>query len=684
MGILTAAQSIFLSLGLLQSQNHDHNCPRINSPTPEDEREPSASSSSKECPMKIISTPEAPLHEEAQISIISDEDSDLKNLNDSLKTLAAIFPDVQVEVFREMLSTFDKESRLAVVTDSLLRHESKWVKFRYKTRNKKVLPEVKDDKTLPDHVGQFPVYEEFRSTSYKKAVKKIFIQEFKSLSRSTINTVLADFNHSYTLARPTLIALSSKSWRFSLSTLFKRKKNMNFLDLGYHPLVIWQSNSHETLVPTLRSSGCQELDQEISESFIIPLQRFAIHQQKEKDYQIALHLNYVEAEQNESLHDCECCYTATSFEELTACDGGHFICFRCVRKSLNEAVFGHGWQRSIDIERGTLRCVAAISDDCSSVIPIYLIQRALRKDKNGKNLSQKLDERLAEANMLKSQLPLIRCPFCNYAEINEPFNPKSKTSFKPRIVSPVSFNSYLIALAGVGMIPLFLVYILISIFLFFSRFSLNNFLIGQLHSSANRIRRNRLGLKFYCQNKLCKRSSCRYCLKEWSDIHVCHESSMQDLRTQVELAMSLAIKRTCPRCNMSFVKSSGCNKLTCVCGYQMCYICRKNIGIGEGYRHFCEHFRPNGGKSCTECTKCDLYRCEDDEIVLRKAKQEAEQLWMKREESLLSCDENFRKVLEARLKKESETFLPESRQWSWKIPTKELIIDALVERLISV
>ena len=98
------------------------------------------------------------------------------------------------------------------------------------------------------------------------------------------------------------------------------------------------------------------------------------------------------------------------------------------------------------------------------------------------------------------------------------------------------------------------------------------------------------------------------CSKAWTDIHICHESSLLALRTQVELAMSLAIKRTCPRCNISFVKSSGCNKLTCVCGYQMCYVCRKDIGNGEGYRHFCEHFRPNGGRGCTECSKCDLCR----------------------------------------------------------------------------
>lgn len=90
----------------------------------------------------------------------------------------------------------------------------------------------------------------------------------------------------------------------------------------------------------------------------------------------------------------------------------------------------------------------------------------------------------------------------------------------------------------------------------------------------------------------------------------------------------MAIKRTCPRCNTSFVKSSGCNKLTCICGYQMCYVCRKDIGNGEGYRHFCEHFRPTGGRGCGQCNKCDLYRCEDEEVVVRKAKEEAERRWL--------------------------------------------------------
>jgi hypothetical protein len=150
----------------------------------------------------------------------------------------------------------------------------------------------------------------------------------------------------------------------------------------------------------------------------------------------------------------------------------------------------------------------------------------------------------------------------------------------------------------------------------------------------------------------------------------------------VELAMSLAIKRTCPRCNTSFVKSSGCNKLTCVCGYQMCYVCRKDIGNGEGYRHFCEHFRPNGGRGCTECSKCDLYRCEDDEVVVKKAKEDAERQWMEKEGADLR-DEKVKKVLEDELNKGGEVSCWEGVLWQWKTPNWEQLFDALVESVIE-
>jgi len=619
---------------------------------------------------------------------IESEDPDLRELNNSLVALAAIFPDVQVEVFREMLSSFDEESRLAVVTEALLKNKMKWVRGRYRVISKDKSPADQDKAAEPElHHGNVPAEEKFRRTKYKKAVKIVTYHEFKGLSRSTINAVLAEFNHSYTLARPTLVALSSKSWRFSISSIFLRRRPMTSLEAEHHPLVVWQSTGQGSIIPALKTTGDAELDKELFDSLIAPLQQRAVNEREVKDHAFALELNNREAEETECIHDCECCFTSYAFEELSACDdGGHFICFQCVRHAVNEAIFGQGWQRNIDIESGTLRCVAAGSEDCKGCVPRDLVRRAFMEDKGGKEILEKLDERLAEDNLLKTRLPLIRCPFCSYAEIDELYLPESQQSWRLKGTGASSLYTLVIFVLGVGMIPFLLPIFLLFSFLFLlisSQQTFGDYAVKHFNASVTRLRRKRLGLKFVCQNEKCGRSSCISCSKAWTDIHICHESSLLALRTQVELAMSLAIKRTCPRCNTSFVKSSGCNKLTCVCGYQMCYVCRKDIGNGEGYRHFCEHFRPNGGRGCTECTKCDLYRCEDDEVVVKKAKEEAERQWMEKEGTDLGGDEKIRKVLEEKWNKGADLSWWESRSWKWKTPNWEQVFDSIVEGVID-
>lgn len=625
------------------------------------------------------------IREEAHLTPVEPEHPDLRDLNNSLEALAAIFPDVQVEVFREMLSGFDEDSRLAVVTETLLKHKMKYVRGRYRVVSKE---QVKNEVQKTDQSGSLGlvlVEDRFRSTGYKKAVKAVTYHEFKGLSRSTINAVLAEFNHSYILARPTLIALSSKSWRFSISSLFLRRKTLSSHEAEHHPLIVWQSTGHGSIIPTLKATGSPELDKELFETLVIPIQRRLLAEREAKDHALALELNTQEAETNEALQDCECCFTSTTFEDLSVCDdGGHFICFQCVRHAVNEACFGQGWQRNIDLDSGTLRCVAAMSDDCQGCIPQELVRRAFAEDKSGKEVLRKLDERLAEDNLLKANLPLIRCPFCSYAEVDEIYLPEPQRAWRLRRIGPSPLYTLIILILGVGMIPFLLPVFLLFSFLFLlvaSRQTFGDFVIGYLAASVTRLRRRRHGLKFVCQNEDCGRASCISCSKSWTDIHICHESSLLALRTQVELAMSLAIKRTCPRCNTSFVKSSGCNKLTCICGYQMCYVCRKDIGNGEGYRHFCEHFRPNGGRGCTECSKCDLYRCEDDEVVVKKAKEEAERQWMEKEGTNLG-DEKIRKVLEEKLKG-GDAFWWESIWSQWKMPNWDRLIDTLVEGIIE-
>ena len=631
---------------------------------------PSEASSVKEKASYVI--------DESQLAPVDPEDPDLRDLNNSLVALAAIFPDVQVEVFREMLSSFDGESRLAVVTESLLKNKMRWSRGRYRVVGKD--KGQNGGKSLqPDATGIVLAEERFRSRGYKKAVKSITYHEFKGLSKSTINGVLAEHNHSYTLARPTLIALSSKSWRFSISSIFLRRKPTSS-DAKQHPLVIWQSTGFGSMVPSIKPTGSPELDRELFSSLIMPLQEKYLAKRKAKDHKLALKVNTREAEENDALHDCECCFTSTTFEELSSCnDEGHFICYRCVKHAINEALFGQGWSRNIDTQTGSLLCLAPTSNDCRGTISQDFIHKALIEEQGGEDIVRKLDERLIESSLLKTKLPLIRCPFCSYAEIDDLYLPESQRAWHFR--RHISFYTTTLLILSTGMIP-FLLPVFVFLWLLFLLGSYDqsfgDYVMEKLKCSIIRIRRRKHGLKFNCQNPQCQRASCMSCSKAWADIHICHESSLLDLRTQVELAMSLAIKRTCPKCNTSFVKSSGCNKLTCICGYQMCYVCRKDIGNGEGYRHFCEHFRPNGGRGCTECSKCDLYRCEDDEIVVKNAKEEAERAWMEKEGKALEGDKEVRKVLVEKYHSGKDTHWGNMKMLKWQD-----VLDAVIEGLIE-
>lgn len=138
--------------------------------------------------------------DESGLAPIDPEDPDLRDLNDSLVALAAIFPDVQVEVFREMLASFDEESRLAVVTESLLKNKLRWSRGRYRLVGKDKAQPSGGKAVQTEVTGIVLAEERFRTPGYKKAVKSITYHEFKGLSKSTINAVLAEHNHSYTLA----------------------------------------------------------------------------------------------------------------------------------------------------------------------------------------------------------------------------------------------------------------------------------------------------------------------------------------------------------------------------------------------------------------------------------------------------------------------------------------------------
>ena len=465
----------------------------------------------------------------------------------------------------------------------------------------------------------------FRSAPYVSAAKRLARHEFKSLSRSTITAALAESNYSYLDARRMLVSLSSKSWWFALSSRLWRRSARSLMAEN-HPLVIWKSSEQGTIIPCFKSTGNGELDRELYIELIAPLKERA---QEEKDHALAIAMSEEAEPELTWTYECACCFSTAAFEEFTTCNAeGHMICFRCVQQSITEATFGQGWHRTIDKESGTLRCPAVDGDECKGCVSSGHMHRAML-EKKGAEILPKLDQHLAEHSLLASNLPLIRCPFCSYAEVDDLIH---EAQLRVRVDCFFGLVSLSIILGlCFRMIPFLLLITVISSLICLlprPRQTFCDYVVPEFRLALVRFRRRRRGSKFNCKSPACGQVSCLLCRKEWVDIHKCNESSLVALRTQVEQAMSMAVKRVCPRCNTSFVKVAGCNRMTCPCGYKMCYVCRRDISDTDGYRHFCDHFQPLGNaRPCTQCKRCNLWVSENTEEVLQAARQEAERKW---------------------------------------------------------
>ena len=609
-------------------------------------------------------------------------------LNEALHALVILFPDIKTEVFHDMLKTFDGESRLQICVDQLLRHKAAWVKGRWN---------VASSHNVDEDGGDVDLEDQFRSARYKMAVRRVLRLEFPS-HKSSIDGVLAEGNFSYARARPIMTDLAKKGWKAAFGRLFSlksTKKPTEKLEVESHPLIAWRTIDGVS-TPELRSCGDEELDRELFEILLAPWSEQRKEEQQARDRLMASRINEKQAKEAEAMYECECCFTETTFENIVPCSiNNHIICSDCVRRTLNEAIFGQGWSKSVDHERGTLKCISPLVEGvCEGCLSHELVKRAVLQEKSGVEIWRKFNDRLAEDTLLKAQVKLVRCPFCPYAEVDSLYVPKSisthyrlrRSTFMPTFM-PTILSLMLLLDLFPFVLGLAIIYLFPSLL-----FSLNP-LETSLRRLADKYHRCP---RFTCRS--CSRTSCLTCEKPWRDPHTCNEPLVVSLRTTVEAARTAAVKRTCPRCGTAFVKSSGCNKLTCPCGYSMCYLCRKALGPplrsqllpfggnnageaedGEGYRHFCEHFRATPGSACTQCDKCDLYRAENEDEVARKAGEQAEREWRVKEgmvgvrgfEDTVASANGPRRWWEG--------FGADPSSWSF-----QGVVDAVVERVIEV
>ena len=238
-----------------------------------------------------------------------------------------------------------------------------------------------------------------------------------------------------------------------------------------------------------------------------------------------------------ALLECQCCFVEYDFKVMISCrSGGHLFCMECLRKHTEQRVFGIGNFGSVrgnmvkpqEAENKKALEILCMASGCVSGFDDRVLSKALPK-----KVLHKYDELRYKANI--ANMPDVStCPKCNFtaAIIN------NHAAFHPSIQLPPTH------------------------------------------------------LLFHCPQ--CRFKSCRSCHEEYHpNIARCDlvESKTEASgRNKVEEAMTLALVRICPRngCRKKFLKSDGCNKMTCPCGCLVCNVCRVEIPANVAYNHFCQ------------------------------------------------------------------------------------------------
>ncbi|KAK6337712.1 hypothetical protein TWF696_001195 [Orbilia brochopaga] len=517
-------------------------------------------------------------------------DASLRMRNQCLETLHEIFPDADPGDLRYRInSKFQERIELSEQLKMLLEQSQMGRKLKHNVGNN----------------GTLQPWARFRSNEYIKAVESNLRKEFKSLSRSTILAVMAENNNHYMKSRAILIDINKKSWRSKIASW-----------LSLRP-----KSEEPRAMPRIVATGCKELDDELWE-----LGHADRARQASSDLAIAQDLNEKQYEEAGALLECECCFGDYAFEMMSACCHGHLFCHTCVVNAAKEGVYGQ--TTSLVKEKGSLRCLSSVADPpCDGYIPLDLVSQALPEE-----MFRAMEDKFTEDDLAHCGLPMAKCPFCMYAEADEipTWAVRKGAAYATAALAFIllSASPSIVLIPATAMLLALCYIYMFEVISAHQTVYLEDILLDLTKRAVKQQFEKQREQMFQCRNPtVCGKKSCRDCGKEWKPFHKCFENEEEALRLCVENAMAAAIKRTCPTCGTSFVKSDGCNRLTCVCGYVMCYVCRADLN-GIGYKHFCQHFRQVPGTACTECDNCDLYVQEDESLVLKIAGEKAQAEWL--------------------------------------------------------
>lgn len=319
----------------------------------------------------------------------------------------------------------------------------------------------------------------------------------------------------------------------------------------------------------------------------------------------ALNVGMLLADGGETI-ECECCFAKITYEDLGVCVELHTFCHSCIKRAVQMVVYdGQALATETGAAGEGTRISCLSTQGCDSSFSHTELERIVAPE-----LYMALNRRLADAVVEGMELELkrgkgkrgriVKCPACAVAHFEDDvlfqrafplFYPRQSTSRLCTVIS-ITISSLIIWL-GFHLQLLIIATLASDQFndivqpytsqtkatssSYYSYYSdvirrINTFLVD-ISRSPETI--------FHCRNTrpaqlplpltrsefiaassagYCGVSTCLLCNRpvNTNEGHVC---AAEELNHMVEESMSQCAKRTCGNCNVSFIKSAGCNRM---------------------------------------------------------------------------------------------------------------------------
>eukprot|EP00397_Hematodinium_sp_SG-2012_P014738 GEMP01014995.1.p1 GENE.GEMP01014995.1~~GEMP01014995.1.p1 ORF type:complete len:558 (+),score=107.23 GEMP01014995.1:230-1903(+) len=347
------------------------------------------------------------------------------------------------------------------------------------------------------------------------------------------------------------------------------------------------------------------------------------------DRAYARELNQKEYELSGNAAECACCFSGVPYEDIAPCSEGHLFCSDCIQRFVTNLTQGSFGTKATERHIGGPKCFS--TEECEGVI-----ERKYLSEGQLVEIDEFMLKQCFNASA-RRDLDLTLCYYCG-DQTRPPRTPTQILMEQKQVALWLALVAFIVARFIVLRLYIGIAEA-VGVLFCYCAYSSNMVLRRAILEWAEKLGGNENSTYVRCVNPSCSVEFCKTCSGEADHNfpHLCYDGVPDDCTIEafmayVGCAMSRIAVRVCPKCMLQFQKEDGCNRMRCQCGYEMCYLCRREV---TDYKHFCEHFRTVMGAQCSECNKCELWRAEDGPNVVQAAR-EAASLFLQRHPNLRS------------------------------------------------